>query len=124
MLVKVVEELLVVVELHVPLARLRVAEVVAQRDQENGRAKEAGLLAVLVQQEESSEGTGREPPGLFTPPSPVVPGPALAHLSWTFCSVIGCGCSLHGQVSRLPGSRWKSNWQQTDGFGPHVCGTS
>lgn len=69
MLVKVVEELLVVVELHVPLARLRVAEVVSERDQENGRAKETGLLAVLIQQEDSSEGTDREPLRLFTPPT-------------------------------------------------------
>lgn len=78
-LVKVVEELLVVVELHVPLARLRVAEVVSKWDQENRRPEETGLLAVLVQQEESSEGTGREPLGSFTPPPP----PSLAPPSLT-----------------------------------------
>lgn len=46
---KVVEDLLVVGELGVPLTRLGVAEVVAKRHQEHWCAKEAGLLAVLVQ---------------------------------------------------------------------------
>lgn len=75
MLVEVVEELLVAVELHVPLARLRVAEVVSKRDQEDGGTEETGLLAVLIQQEESSEGTDREPLGLFAPPSLAPPTP-------------------------------------------------
>lgn len=67
-LVKVVEELLVVVELNVPLARLGVSEVVPQRDQEDRRTKETRLLAVLIQQEESSEGTDGEPLGISAPP--------------------------------------------------------
>lgn len=60
-LVEVVEELLVAVELHVPLARLREAEVVAQRHQKNRGTEETRLLAVLIQQEESSEGADRQP---------------------------------------------------------------
>lgn len=68
MLVEVVEELLIVVELHVPLARLRVPKVVPERYQKNRRTKETRLLAVLIQQEESSEGQDREPLGLFIPP--------------------------------------------------------
>lgn len=60
MLVEVVEELLVVVELRVPLARLRVAKVVTERNQKNGRTEETGLLAVLIQQEERSEAVDRD----------------------------------------------------------------
>lgn len=56
-LFEVVKEFLVVFELHVPLARLRVAKVITERNEENRRAKEAGLLAVLIQQEEGSERT-------------------------------------------------------------------
>lgn len=67
-LVEVVEELLVVVELHVPLAGLRVPKVVPERYQKNRRAKETRLLAVLIQQEKSSEGQDREPLGLLIPP--------------------------------------------------------
>lgn len=57
MLAEVVEELLVIVELGVPLTRLRVSKVVAERNQKNRGAKETGLLAVLIQQEEGPEGT-------------------------------------------------------------------
>lgn len=80
-LVEVVEELLVVGELHVPLARLRVPKVVAERRQENRRAKEARLLAVLVQQEQSSEAAHRQlgsltrlPASDSAPPSLTSPG--------------------------------------------------
>lgn len=64
MLVEVVEELLVVGELHVPLARLRVPKVVTKRRQKNRRTKEPRLLAVLIQQEERSEVADRQPLGL------------------------------------------------------------
>lgn len=81
MVVEVVEELLVVGELHVPLARLRVAEVVSERHQENRRTKETRLLAVLIQQEESSGGAQtsvrlitRLPAAPLVPPSPTSPG--------------------------------------------------
>lgn len=124
-MVEVVEELLVVVELHVPLARLRVPKVVAERHQKSGRTKETRLLAVLIQQEERPEEADRRrwvhSTGAL---APYTAGPALAYLSRTFSSVIGCGAILHGQLGSLPGRRWKSNWQQTDGLGPHVCGTS
>lgn len=56
-LVEVVEELLVVVELSVPLARLRVSKVIAERNEKDRRTKETRLLTVLIQQEESSERT-------------------------------------------------------------------
>jgi len=46
------------------------------------------------------------------------------YLSATLWSVITVGGIFHGQVTRPPGSRLKSNWQQTAGSGPHVCGTS
>lgn len=56
-LVEVVEEFLVIIELSVPLARLRVSKVVTERNEKNGRTEETRLLAVLIQQEESSERT-------------------------------------------------------------------
>lgn len=76
-LVEVIEELLVVVELHVPLARLRVPKVVTKRNQKNRRTEETRLLAVLIQQEKRSEVVARDPLGLFTPllPSDLAPPP-------------------------------------------------
>lgn len=56
-LVEVVEEFLVVRELSVPLARLDEPKVVTERNEKNRRPKQARLLPVLVQQEESPEGT-------------------------------------------------------------------
>lgn len=34
------------------------------------------------------------------------------------------GGTCQGQVTPCPGKRLKSNWQQTFGSGPQVCGTS
>lgn len=59
-LLKVVEEFLVVTELSVPLARIRVSKVVTERNEKNRRTKETRLLTVLIQQEESSERTTRQ----------------------------------------------------------------
>lgn len=59
-LVEVVEEFLVVTELSVPLARLHESKVVTERNEKNRRAKESRLLAVLIQQEESSERSREE----------------------------------------------------------------
>lgn len=58
-LLEVVEEFLVVTELSVPLARVRVSKVVTERNEKNRRTKETRLLTVLIQQEESSERTGQ-----------------------------------------------------------------
>lgn len=54
MLVEIVKELLVVVELGVPLAGLHIPEVIPQRNQENRSAEEAGFLPVLIQQQVGS----------------------------------------------------------------------
>lgn len=81
MLVEVVEDFLVVVELHVPLARLRVPKVVTERNEKNRRTEETRLLAVLIQQEECSEVVDRDSLGLFTPLLPLNFGPAPAYLS-------------------------------------------
>lgn len=56
-LVKVVKEFLIVGELGVPLARFCVSEVVTERNEKHRRAKEAGLLTVLIQQHERPEET-------------------------------------------------------------------
>lgn len=56
MLVEVVEQFLVVFKLNIPLARLCEAKVVAERDEENRRAEETRLLAVLIKEEERPEG--------------------------------------------------------------------
>lgn len=85
-LVEVVEELLVAVELHVPLARLRVPKVITQRHQKNRRTEETRLLAVLIQQEESSEGADRQPLGLplggHIWPRPRLPLPDILLRDW------------------------------------------
>lgn len=56
-LVKVVKEFLIVGELGVPLTRFCVSEVVTERNEKHRRAKEAGLLPVLIQQLERPEET-------------------------------------------------------------------
>lgn len=59
MLVEVVKQLLIVSELSVPLAHIRVPKVVAERNEKNRRTKETRFLTILIQEEESSERTDR-----------------------------------------------------------------
>lgn len=49
--IHVVKQLLVVVELLIPLQRLVVAKVISQRDQKHLAAVEFGLLTVLIQEQ-------------------------------------------------------------------------